>query len=74
MPRRRARELIERALAVAERRLGMWELSLHMDAPLLLIRAWRAGHTTMPEERFTKLVRMLDKLDPAWRDEILPFG
>ena len=55
-----------RALDVAEKRLGMDELSRRLEAPDTMIRAWRFGHATIPEAEFLKLVDILTELAVSW--------
>jgi len=58
--------LITRALDVAEKRLGVKELSERLGSPERSIHAWRMGHTTMPESKFLKLVDILTDLAVTW--------
>ena len=58
--------LIARALEVAEKRLGMKELSERLGSPASSIQAWRMGHATMPEYKFLKLVDIITELAIAW--------
>jgi len=58
--------LITRGLEVAEKRLGMAELSRRLDVPDSTINAWRFGHATMPEYKFLALVDILTDLAIAW--------
>ena len=55
-----------RGLELAEKRLGIDELSQRLAAPATEIRAWRFGHAEMPHEKFLRLVDLLLELDPAW--------
>ena len=68
MNRLPASPLITRALIVAEKHLGLAELSRRMVVPEATIHAWRAGHATMPEYKFLRLVDILTELDPSWTD------
>ena len=74
MQRLPASPLVSRALAVAEKRLGMEELCRRLVAPEALLQAWRLGHSTMPEYKFLRLVDILTELDPSWVewDELKP--
>lgn len=67
---------VARALAVAENRLGVEELCRRLVAvaPETLLRAWRLGHSTMPEYKFLRRVDILTELDPSWveGDELKP--
>ena len=68
MKRIAASPLIVRCLDVAERYLGMEELCRRLVVPEATIRAWRAGHATMPEYKFLRLVDVLTELDPSWTE------
>jgi hypothetical protein len=68
MNRLPASPLVSRALDVAERHLGIEELSRRLVAPESMIRAWRFGHATMPEYKFLRLVDIITELDPSWID------
>lgn len=72
MRRLPASPLIERALQIAERRLGLEELSRRLVAPETTIRAWRLGYASMPEYKFLRLVDLLTELDPSWLDSDKP--
>lgn len=58
--------LVARGLELAEKRLGILELSVRLGSPAESIKAWRLGHATMPERKFMVLVEMLTELDPGW--------
>ena len=68
MNRLRASPLIGRALDVAEKRLGIEELCHRLIVPESTIRSWRAGHVTMPEFKFQRLVDILLEIEPRWID------
>jgi hypothetical protein len=68
MNRLAANPLIGRALDVAEKRLGIEELCRRLIVPEATIRAWRFGHTTMPEDKFQRLVDVLLEIEPTWID------
>ena len=68
MHRLPASPLIERALDIAEKNLGIEELCHRLVAPEATIRAWRLGHAPMPEYKFLRLVDILMELDPSWLD------
>ena len=68
MKRLPASPLIQRALAVAEKYLGIEELCRRLVVPETTIRAWRLGHATMPEYKFLRLVDILTELDPDWKE------
>ena len=59
--------LIARALEVAEKHLGIEELCRRLVVPEELLRAWKRGHTTMPQYKFLRLVDILTELDPDWK-------
>ena len=65
--------LVVRALEVAEKRLGLEELSRRLGAPEATLKAWRVGLTTMPQQDFMRLVDLLTELPVAW-DEWNPPG
>jgi hypothetical protein len=69
MHRLPASPLISRGLEIAEKRLGMTELSVRLGSPAGAIMAWRLGHATMPEYKFLKLVDVLMEIDPSWNDK-----
>jgi len=62
--------LISRGLEIAEKRLGIDELTVRLNAPETSIRAWRLGHASMPEYKFLKLVDILTEIDPDWTDRV----
>ena len=64
----RVSPLIVRALEVAERYLGTEELCRRLVVPEALIRDWQAGHATMPQYKFLRLVDLLTELDPSWTE------
>ena len=64
--------LVMKGLEIAEKHLGMDELSRRLRAPADLVRAWRFGHTTMPEYKFLALVDILTDLDPDWTEQAKP--
>jgi hypothetical protein len=70
MHRLPASPLIMRGLELAEKHLGIDELSRRLGAPAASLRAWRLGHATMPGSKFLKLVDILIKLDPDWTDSV----
>ena len=49
---------LERALA----RLGLEETAKRLRAPSELVRAWAAGHATMPERKEALLLDLLDEI------------
>lgn len=64
--------LVTKGLEIAEKRLGVEELSKRLGAPESTIHAWRFGHATMPEYKFLRLVDILTELDPDWTDQAKP--
>ena len=60
--------LIARALEIAEKRLGIAELSRRLQVPDTTVRAWRFGHETMQAKKFLELVDILTELDPSWNE------
>ena len=60
-----------RSIEIAERRLGMDELSRRIGAPDTTIRAWRLGHSTIPPHKVQKLIQVLSEIGvPLTRDPI----
>jgi len=70
MNRMPASPLVMRGLEIADKKLGMDELSRRLQAPATTIRAWQFGHATMPEYKFLRLVDILTELDPDWVDKV----
>lgn len=68
MNRLPASPLVTRALDVAEKHLGIAELSRRLDVPETTLRAWRFGHATMPEHKFLGLVDILTELNVGWNE------
>jgi CheY-like chemotaxis protein len=66
MNRLPASPLAMKGLELAEKRLGMEELSARLGVPAELIRAWRLGHAEMPHQAFLRLVDVVSALDPGW--------
>ena len=64
--------LITKGLDIAERHIGIEELSRRLAVPETTIRAWRFGHVTMPDAKFLQLVDILVTLDPRWMDGLKP--
>jgi hypothetical protein len=64
--------LIARGLEIAEKHLGIEELSKRLGVHESTVRAWRFGHATMPEYKFLRLVDILTDLDPNWTDGAKP--
>ena len=69
MNRMPASLLVMKALEVAEKKLGMEELSRRLGAADTTIRDWRMGLATMPERKWLRLVDILVDLDPNWDDD-----
>jgi hypothetical protein len=63
-----ASPLVMKALEIAERRLGMDELSRRLRAPAALILDWRMGLAPMPDRKWFRMIDLLTELDPAWID------
>ncbi|HYL90480.1 MAG TPA: hypothetical protein VEU32_17145 [Burkholderiales bacterium] len=60
--------LVGRALEVAEKHLGIEELSKRLNAPVETIRVWGVGHATMPEYKFLRLIDVLTELPIPWEE------
>jgi hypothetical protein len=60
--------LIARAIEIAEKHLGIGELSKRLKVSDITIRAWRFGHEAMPTKKFLELVDILTAIDPKWND------
>ncbi len=58
--------LVERALIIAERHLGIEALAQRLDAPIPLLQSWRLGHVQMPEDKFLLLADLLNEIDASW--------
>jgi hypothetical protein len=58
--------LITKGLEIAEKHLGLPELSRRLGVHETTVHAWRLGHATMPEHTFLRLVDILTELDPDW--------
>jgi len=61
--------LIAKGLEIAERKLGMTELSVRLGSPVGTINAWRLGHSVMPDQKFRLLVDLLLEIDPSWMED-----
>ena len=68
MTRLPANPLVGRALDVAERHLGVEELSRRLIVPEASIRSWQVGYAAMPEYKFQQLVDLLLEIEPTWLD------
>jgi len=66
MNRLPASPLVMRGLEIAEKHLGMAELSTRLGAPEETIRAWRLGLVEMPDKEFLRFVDLLADIDPNW--------
>ena len=66
MKRLHVSPLVLRAIEIAEKRLGMQELSTRLEATPAAIQAWRFGHAEMPDKDFLRLVDLLTELEPGW--------
>ena len=60
---------ISLGLSIAEKRLGLEELSRRLDASETTIRAWQSGDVSMPEHKFLQLVDVLLAIDRRWLDD-----
>jgi hypothetical protein len=58
--------LVLRGLEIAEKHLGMEELSKRLNTTPTIIEMWRFGHAEMPARDFLNLVDLLMDLDPGW--------
>ena len=56
--------LVMRALAVAEKRLGISQLCHRLDAPEAVVRAWQSGAIEMPDKDFLRLIDIVIDLEP----------
>lgn len=68
MDRLPASPLIQRAIAIAETKIGLIELADRLRAAPETVQAWRAGLSSMPQTKFLLLVDVLTALEPAWED------
>ena len=53
-----------RALAVAEKRLGIEELCQRLGVPETVIRSWQIGVTEMPDKDFLRLIDIITDVEP----------
>ena len=53
-----------RALAVAEKRLGIDELCTRLGAAEAEIRAWQTGAVDMPDKDFLRLIDIVTDIEP----------
>ena len=58
--------IVTRVIEFAEGKLGIHELARRINAPELLIGAWRDGHATVPRDMFLRLVDVLLELNVGW--------
>lgn len=68
MKRMPSSPLIARALAVAEKYLGIEELSRRMGVPEATVQAWRGHHLAMSNSDFLRLIDIITSLDVRWED------
>ena len=68
MKRMTTSPLIDRALDVAEKHLGMAELSRRMGVPETTIQAWRGHHLAMPQSDFMRLIDIITGLEVRWSE------
>ena len=64
--------LTARALEIAEKHLGVDELSRRLAVSETTLRSWRFGDVLVPEDKFLQLVDILAALDPAWTEKVKP--
>jgi hypothetical protein len=55
-----------RALAVAEKRLGIEALCGRLGAPEATVRDWQSGMTEMPDKDFLRLVDIVTDIEPEF--------
>lgn len=55
-----------RALAVAEKRLGIDELCRRLEVPETTVREWQSGMTEMPDKDFLRLVDIVTDVEPEF--------
>jgi hypothetical protein len=55
-----------RALAVAEKRLGIYELCYRLDFPEAAVRAWQSGAIEMPDKDFLHLIDLVIDVEPGF--------
>lgn len=66
MNRLPASPLVMRALAVAEKRLGIDELCNRLGVPAAAVRAWQSGALEMPDEDFLRLIDIVTDIEPEF--------
>jgi transcriptional regulator with XRE-family HTH domain len=64
MSRRPPSPLVMRALAVAEKRLGIEELCQRLGIAETVIRSWQIGVTEMPDKDFLRLIDIITDVEP----------
>lgn len=62
-------QLVRMALAAAEAKLGMEMLARRLKAPETTVRAWRDGHSAMPQPKLVMLVDVMAEVDPHWKPD-----
>jgi len=62
-------QLVRLALAAAEKKLGMEMLARRLKAPETTVRAWRDGHSAIPQAKLAMLVDVMSDVDPHWKPE-----
>jgi transcriptional regulator with XRE-family HTH domain len=55
-----------RALAVAEKRLGIEELCQRLGVAEAVIRSWQIGVTEMPDKDFLRLIDIITDVEPEF--------
>lgn len=58
--------LVRRALAAAEKRLGIQGLCDRLGAPEALVRAWQSGAIEMPDKDFLRLIDIVTDIEPEF--------
>jgi len=58
--------LVMRALAVAEKRLGIVELCNRLGVPEAAVRAWQSGAIDMPDKDFLRLIDIVTDIEPEF--------
>jgi len=60
--------LVTRVIEVAGDKIGLAEVALRINSPVMLIEAWRDGLATIPRDKFLRLIDVLTELDPSWAE------
>ena len=62
-------QLVRLALQEAEKKLGFDKRASRLKARDTTLRAWRDGHSAIPQSKFIILVELMSEVDPNWRPE-----